>query len=94
MDKTKGYEGIGTDGDFDFTLPYYAIYKNRFITYNWLLRDLLSVEGNKIKLKSHVFQQIKALNNFIFYNDVNSWRTYNPKEMMMVLEHFIMEKTY
>ena len=65
-DKTKGYEGIGTDGDFDFTLPYYAIYKNRFITYNWLLRDLLSVEGDKIKLKSQVFQQIKALNNFIF----------------------------
>ena len=61
MDKTKGYEGIGTDGDFDFTSPYYAIYKNRFITYNWLLRDLLSVEGNKIKLKSQVFQQIKAL---------------------------------
>ena len=66
MDKTKGYEGIGTDGDFDFTLPYYAIYKNRFITYNWLLRDLLSVEGDKVKLKSQVFQQIKALNNFIF----------------------------
>lgn len=74
MDKTKGYEGIGTDGDFDFTLPYYAIYKNRFITYNWLLRDLLSVEGDKIKLKSQVFQQIKALNNFIFYNDVNAFK--------------------
>ena len=74
MDKTKGYEGIGADGDFNFTSPYYAIYKDRFITYNWLLRDLLSVEGDKIKLKSQVFQQIKALNNFIFYNDVNAFK--------------------
>ncbi len=74
MDKTKGYEGIGADCDFNFTLPYYAIYKDRFITYNWLLRDLLSVEGDKIKLKSQVFQQIKALNNFIFYNDVNAFK--------------------
>ena len=34
----------------------------------------MSVEGNKIKLKSQVFQQIKALNNFIFYNDVNAFK--------------------
>lgn len=74
MDKTKGYEGIGADDDFNFTSPYYAIYKDRFITYNWLLRDLLSVEGDKVKLRSQVFQQIKALNNFIFYNDVNAFK--------------------
>lgn len=74
MDKTKGYEGIGSDGDFSFALPYYAIYKDRFITYNWLLRDLLSIEGDKIKLKSQVFQQIKALNDFIFYNDMKAFK--------------------
>ena len=73
MDKTKGYEGIGSDGDFSFALPYYAIYKDRFITYNWLLRDLLSIERDKIKLKTKVFQQIKALNDLIFYNDMKAF---------------------
>ena len=34
----------------------------------------MSVEGDKIILKSQVFQQIKALNNFILYNDVNAFK--------------------
>ena len=53
--------------------PIMRFYKDRFITYNWLLRDLLSVEGDKIKLKSQVFQQIKALNDLIFYNDMKAF---------------------
>ena len=72
MDKTKGYEGIGSDGDFSFALPYYAIYNDRFITYNWLL--VTFYPQREIKLKSQVFQQIKALNDFIFYDDMKAFK--------------------
>ena len=39
-----------------------------------MLRDMLSIEGDKIKLKSEVFQQILALNKFLIYDDPSAFK--------------------
>ena len=71
---SKSYEEIVGDGSFDFAHSYYSICDKNFITYNWMLRDMLSIEGDKIKLKSEVFQQILALNKFLIYDDPSAFK--------------------
>ena len=70
----KVYEYVGGAESFDFSQSFYAIKDKGFITYNWLLRDMLSIEGGKIKLKSEVFKQILALNKFLIYKDPNAFK--------------------
>ena len=65
----KTYEFIAGSKDYDFANAYYAISSKGFITYNWLLRDLIAVENDKVRLKPEVLKLILALNNFVFYND-------------------------
>ena len=65
----KTYEFIAGSKDYDFANAYYAISSKGFITYNWLLRDLIAIEGDKVRLKPEVLKLILALNNFVFYND-------------------------
>ena len=65
----KTYEFIAGSKDYDFANAYYAISSKGFITYNWLLRDLIAVENDKVRLKPEVLKLILALNNFVFYDD-------------------------
>ena len=75
MHNNKDYQHVTMDDEYyDFAGPFYAIKSKRFITYNWLLRDMLSIEGDKIKLKSEVFKQILALNKFLIYKDSNAFK--------------------
>ena len=75
MHNNKDYQHVTMDDEYyDFAGPFYAIKSKRFITYNWLLRDMLSIEGDKIKLKSEVFKQILALNKFLIYKDPNAFK--------------------
>ena len=69
QDSKKTYEFIAGSKDYDFANAYYAISSKGFITYNWLLRDLIAIEGDKVRLKPEVLKLILALNNFVFYND-------------------------
>ena len=68
-DSKKTYEFIAGSKDYDFANAYYAVSSKGFITYNWLLRDLIAIEGDKVRLKPEVLKLILALNNFVFYND-------------------------
>ena len=70
----KSYEEIVGDGSFAFAHSYYGICGKKFITYNWMLRDMISIERDKIKLKPEVFQQILALNKFLIYNDPSAFK--------------------
>ncbi|SJZ60471.1 hypothetical protein SAMN02745202_00583 [Segatella oulorum] len=65
----KTYEFIAGSKDYDFANAYYAISSKGFITYNWLLRDLIAVESDKVRLKPEVLKLILVLNNFVFYDD-------------------------
>ena len=69
QDSKKTYEFIAGSKDYDFANAYYAVSSKGFITYNWLLRDLIAIEGDKVRLKPEVLKLILALNNFVFYND-------------------------
>lgn len=70
----KIYEYIGGAESFDFSQSFYAIKDKGFIAYNWLLRDMLSIKGDNIILKSEVFKQMLALNNFLIYKDPNAFK--------------------
>jgi len=69
QDSKKTYEFIAGSKDYNFANAYYAVSSKGFITYNWLLRDLIAIEGDKVRLKPEVLKLILALNNFVFYND-------------------------
>lgn len=70
----KTYEFIAGSKDYDFANAYYAISSKGFITYNWLLRDLIAVENDKVRLKPEVLKLILALNNFVFYDDRTAFK--------------------
>ena len=70
----KTYEFIAGSKDYDFANAYYAISSKGFITYNWLLRDLIAIEGDKVRLKPEVLKLILALNNFVFYDDRTAFK--------------------
>ena len=70
----KTYEFIAGSKDYDFANAYYAISSKGFITYNWLLRDLIAVENDKVRLKPEVLKLILALNNFVFYDDGTAFK--------------------
>ena len=70
----KTYEFIAGSKDYDFANAYYAISLKGFITYNWLLRDLIAIEGDKVRLKPEVLKLILALNNFVFYDDRTAFK--------------------
>ena len=52
---------LSNEENFDFASSFFAIKDKGFITYNWLLRDLISVNGNTIKFKSTTLKQILLL---------------------------------
>ena len=70
----KTYEFIAGSKDYDFANAYYAVSSKGFITYNWLLRDLIAVENDKVRLKPEVLKLILALNNFVFYDDRTAFK--------------------
>ena len=74
QDSKKTYEFIAGSKDYDFANAYYAISSKGFITYNWLLRDLIAVENDKVRLKPEVLKLILALNNFVFYDDRTAFK--------------------
>ena len=63
---------LSNEESFDFASSFFAIKDKGFITYNWLLRDLISVNGNTIKFKSTTLKQILLLNKFLIYNDTGA----------------------
>mgnify|MGYP000874660802 FL=1 len=63
---------LSNEENFDFASSFFAIKDKGFITYNWLLRDLISVNGNMIKFKSTTLKQILLLNKFLIYNDTGA----------------------
>ena len=63
---------LSNEKSFDFASSFFAIKDKGFITYNWLLRDLISVNGNTIKFKSTALKQILLLNKFLIYNDTGA----------------------
>ena len=74
QDSKKTYEFIAGSKDYDFANAYYAVSSKGFITYNWLLRDLIAVENDKVRLKPEVLKLILALNNFVFYDDRTAFK--------------------
>ena len=69
---TSTFVNISQGEGFDFASSFFAIEDKGFITYNWLLRDLISVDGNTIKLKNTILKQILLLNKFVIYNDTGA----------------------
>ncbi|WP_019969073.1 hypothetical protein [Segatella maculosa] len=69
---TSTFVNISHGEGFDFASSFFAIEDKGFITYNWLLRDLISVDGNTIKLKNTTLKQILLLNKFLIYNDTGA----------------------
>ena len=69
---TSTFVNISQGEGFDFASSFFAIEDKGFITYNWLLRDLISVDGNTIKLKNTTLKQILLLNKFLIYNDTGA----------------------
>ncbi len=63
---------LSNEKSFDFASSFFAIKDKGFITYNWLLRDLISVNGNTITFKSTTLKQILLLNKFLIYNDTGA----------------------
>ena len=60
------------DISYDFANPFYAVSEKGFITYNWPLRDLITIKNNNVSLKNGVLRQILLLNKFLIYNDTGA----------------------
>ena len=60
------------DISYDFANPFYAVSEKGFITYNWPLRDLITIKNNNVSLKNGVLRQILLLNKFLIYNDTDA----------------------
>ena len=70
----KPYQSLSGDGSYDFASTYYALCAKGIVTFNWLLNDLVSIQGDKIVLSSCFFKQIMALNNFVIYDDATAFK--------------------
>lgn len=60
------------DISYGFANPFYAVSEKGFITYNWPLRDLITIKNNNVRLKNGVLRQILLLNKFLIYNDTDA----------------------
>jgi len=60
------------DISYGFANPFYAVSEKGFITYNWPLRDLITIKNNNVSLKNGVLRQILLLNKFLIYNDTGA----------------------
>ena len=72
MDSKRKYVNLAGVQSFDFASGFIAVKDRRFVTYSWLLRDLIEVRGNKITFKNTALKQILWLNQFVFYNDLKA----------------------
>ena len=63
---------LNDDISYDFANSFYAVSGKGFITYNWPLRDLITIKNNNVSLKNGVLRQILLLNKFLIYNDTDA----------------------